>query len=37
MALRVENRLNNASVEANVPTEAEFLVHVVEVPADFLP
>jgi hypothetical protein len=34
---RVELRLVHASVEANVPTEAEFFVHVVEILADFPP
>src|SRR5712691_10141638 len=34
---RVELRLVYASVEANVPTEAEFFVDVAELLADFLP
>src|SRR5713101_7276441 len=34
---RVELRLVYASVEANVPTEAEFFVYVAEILADFLP
>src|SRR6267154_5318769 len=33
----VELRLVHASVEANVPTEVEFSVYVVEVLTDFLP
>src|SRR5260370_654451 len=34
---RVGLRLGYASVEANIPTEAEFFVNVVEILADFLP
>src|SRR5271170_734719 len=37
IARRIELRLIHASVEANVPTEVEFFVHVVEIRADFLP
>src|ERR1700722_6596855 len=37
IARRVELRLGHASVEANIPTEAEFFVHVAEILADFLP
>src|ERR1700732_3711890 len=37
IARRVELRLVYASVEANVPTEAEFFVNVAEILADFLP
>src|ERR1700746_261939 len=37
IARRVELRLFYASVEANVPTEVEFFVNVVEILAEFLP